>query len=239
MSRSTPRKTRNAHARGHHRHQSNPRLATTSDYESDAVNYMTSRPAPPPPQLLHRTNTDLNLAVLQRYRPSISSILSIAANAVVYTFSPESLEWDKAGVEGTLFVCEQERTVAGPRACVFVLNRRGLENVIIDLERVRTCEVTEELVSFQLEDGDSESDDGQPRVIGIWIHADNDDTRKINATLMRQSWMQVREARKGGVDTAQPATEETVGPAMQAMGRKLSLSDLFGRKDETGMWGRA
>ncbi|KZL85807.1 dcp1-like decapping family protein [Colletotrichum incanum] len=231
MSRPTPRK------RGHARHSSasghGPR-PVQSDYESDAAHYVDSHPVPVPnPALFNRTNTDLNLSVLRRYLPSINSTLSIAANAVVYTFNPSLPGWDKTGIEGTYFLCMQDpapgAVPATPRACIFVLNRRGLENVILDLGDVADFEVVDEIYIFRLR-GEEESN----KVMGIWIHADKDDTRVMNAALITETLKHVRIAEEqnavAGVAGA-PAQQEELGPAMQAIGRRLSLSDLFGAQN--------
>ncbi|WQF90014.1 Putative mRNA-decapping enzyme subunit 1, PH-like domain superfamily [Colletotrichum destructivum] len=230
MSRSTPRK------RGHARHSSasghGPR-PVQSDYESDAAHYIDSHPVPVPnPALFNRTNTDLNLSVLRRYLPSINSTLSIAANAVVYTFNPSLPGWDKTGIEGTYFLCMQDPAPgagpATPRACIFVLNRRGLENVILDLVDVADFEVVDEIYIFRLRGGE---EDGS-KVMGIWIHADKDDTRVMNAALITETLRHVRIAEEqNAVAGGGPAPQEELGPAMQAIGRRLSLSDLFGAQN--------
>ncbi|TQN69825.1 MRNA-decapping enzyme 1B [Colletotrichum shisoi] len=230
MSRSTPRK------RGHARHSSasghGPR-PVQSDYESDAAHYIDSHPVPVPnPALFNRTNTDLNLSVLRRYLPSINSTLSIAANAVVYTFNPSLPGWDKTGIEGTYFLCMQDPAPgagpATPRACIFVLNRRGLENVILDLGDVADFEVVDEIYIFRLRGGE---EDGS-KVMGIWIHADKDDTRVMNAGLITETLRHVRIAEEqNAVAGGGPAPQEELGPAMQAIGRRLSLSDLFGAQN--------
>ncbi|CCF34872.1 Dcp1-like decapping family protein [Colletotrichum higginsianum] len=230
MSRSTPRK------RGHARHSSasghGPR-PVQSDYESDAAHYIDSHPVPVPnPALFNRTNTDLNLSVLRRYLPSINSTLSIAANAVVYTFNPSLPGWDKTGIEGTYFLCMQDpapgASSATPRACIFVLNRRGLENVILDLGDVADFEVVDEIYIFRLRGGE---EDGS-KVMGIWIHADKDDTRVMNAALITETLRHVRIAEEqNAVAGGGPAPQEELGPAMQAIGRRLSLSDLFGAQN--------
>ncbi|KAF4995222.1 hypothetical protein FDECE_12873 [Fusarium decemcellulare] len=213
MSRQTPRKAR------HNRQPSN-RIPVISDYESDAAAYAAVHNdyAPPPP----RTNTELNLSVLQRYLPSIHTILSIAANAVIYTFNSTSESWEKSGVEGTLFVCAQaplpEDPGQRPRACVFVLNRRGLDNVIVDLARVEHAEISGELVIMKVEADWQEGD----KVLGVWIHNDQEGTRETNAATIQEAWKIARSA--GPIETQGPEA----GPAMQAMGRRLSLSDLFG-----------
>lgn len=233
-SRQTPRK----------RHNRNPSSSRTpragfvaSDYESDTP-YISNAPVPDaaPAAHLQRTNTELNLCVLQRYLPSITSIYAVAAHAVVYTFSPEEGQWEKAGVEGTMFVCAQHHSHqpvsselqinAGEKACIFVLNRRGLDNVVVDLAQVTALEAGEELMSLRLED-----DDGRPRVMGLWINKDREDTREVVGALCSELWGKLKrtgaEAALG--DSRESGSEESEGAAVQAMGRRLSLTDLFGR----------
>ncbi|KAK8096481.1 uncharacterized protein PG998_004697 [Apiospora kogelbergensis] len=215
----------------------------TSDYESDTASYMASHPPPSTAALAHRTNTDLNLSVLQRYLPSIAQIKSQAANAVVYTFSPELNSWDKSGIEGTMFVCAQS-VDATPRSsaqgfqhgaqakgCIFVLNRRGLNNMVLDLSDVEAIEASEELLIFKLH---GETDDGVPRVVGLWIHADEESTRSTNTRIIQEMWGRIREmesiiSAQGNPILAPGQATADYGPAMQAIGRKVSLSDLFGR----------
>ncbi|OHF03941.1 Dcp1-like decapping family protein [Colletotrichum orchidophilum] len=245
MSRSTPRR-RGGHAR-HSSTQGNGPRPVQSDYESDAAHYIDSHPVPDPnPALFNRTNTDLNLSVLRRYLPSINSTLSIAANAVVYTFNPTLPGWDKTGIEGTYFLCMQDPvpgSASNPRACIFVLNRRGLENVILDLSEVDDFEVMDEIYIFRLRTSTEEAEEGTNKVMGIWIHADKEDTRVMNAALISETLKHVRLAEKqnalaggsggpgGAGGLGGPAQEEELGPAMQAIGRKLSLSDLFGAQN--------
>lgn len=44
----------------------------------------------------------LNLKVLQRHDPSVSSIISSATYVVLYHFVQD--EWNKAGIEGPMFI---------------------------------------------------------------------------------------------------------------------------------------
>ncbi|PLN75180.1 hypothetical protein BDW42DRAFT_43142 [Aspergillus taichungensis] len=100
-------------------------------------------PIPPP----LRTNEELNLAVLRRHNPSIQNILSLAPYAVVYIFSATSRQWEKSGIEGTLFVCQLSQGPLGEeRYTVFVLNRRGLTNFDVPLTDGENVELTEEYV---------------------------------------------------------------------------------------------
>lgn len=125
-----------------------------------------------------------------------------------------------------MFVCAQSPSPEDPnhrpRACVFVLNRRGLENVIVDLARVSHVEVMGELVILRIE---AEWQGGE-KVLGIWIHNDKEETREVNEAMIQESWKIARSA--GAVEGAE------VGPAMQAMGKRLSLSDLFAKQNGVG-----
>ncbi|EOO01226.1 putative dcp1-like decapping family protein [Phaeoacremonium minimum UCRPA7] len=267
MSRATPRKSRHRHhpssggvGVGAGGYAGGPRAIVASDYESDAAHYMETRDFTPAPHLLHRTNTDLNLSVLQRYLPSIQAIVSIAANAVIYIFSPDTQSWDKSGVEGTLFVCEQEplliRGTAVPRSCVFVLNRRGLDNVVLDLSKVSYCEFAQELLIFNVDGPGSGSsvqeaqEAATQKVVGVWMHADQDDTREVNTGIIQEAWKRVRlagealagsnadsDAAAGAANAGVDGGQESLGPAMQAMGRRLSLSDLFGQSNGNAQLG--
>ncbi|KAH8882320.1 PH domain-like protein [Thozetella sp. PMI_491] len=251
--RATPRKSR-------HRHQpsgSGPRAIAASDYESDAAHYMETREAPPVPPSLHRTNTELNISVLQRHLPDIQSILSQAANAVVYAFSADDQEWHKDGVEGTMFVCQQEPLLlpnghAVPRACVFILNRRGLDNLAVDLMKVSHCEVAGELIILKLEDEhatDGAEVGAATKVLGLWVHADKDDTREINAAIIDSVWKRIKAsidalaesmaaaaaaaAAEGNLSEPAEADDSTASGS-QAAGRRLSMTDLFGQKTANG-----
>ena len=160
----------------HHQHFPHP-----SDYESDNLNPLYF------PQMQHhqaqqaqqaqqdqqdqqdqqpihplplRSNEELNLSVLRRHNPSINTILSLAPYAVVYIFSPATRQWEKSGVEGTMFVCQ---LVQGPlgeeRYSIFVLNRRGLDNFDIPLTDGENVELTEEYVILKT-DSNPELDTG-------------------------------------------------------------------------------
>ncbi|PTD12741.1 hypothetical protein HYE67_009927 [Fusarium culmorum] len=159
-----------------HSRQPSNRIPAVSDYESDAAAIHTDY-APPPP----RTNTELNLS-----------------------------SWEKSGVEGTMFVCAQspssEDPAQQPRACVFILNRRGLDNVIVDLSRVSHAEVSGELVIMKVE-GDWEEGD---KVLGVWIHNDKDETREMNAAIIQEAWKIARSA--GPVASVMHAKPEAENP---------------------------
>ncbi|KAH8162750.1 hypothetical protein CIB48_g5497 [Xylaria polymorpha] len=232
-----------AHGHGHartrsrqlqHQHQQ----PATSDYESDTPQHMAPQHAAPSAALAGRTNTELNLSVLRGYLPSITSILSIAANAVVYTFEPPS-QWKRTNTEGTMFICSQRKAPgdAGETGCLFILNRKGLQNFILDLDTVGDFELAGDLLIFKLDYAANEVhlDSGEavrPLVMGLWTYAEEKSDRETNATLINDMWTQALSTRDARAQAAasDPATVAALaetGPAAQATGRRLSVSDLF------------
>ncbi|KAI0117935.1 PH domain-like protein [Nemania sp. FL0031] len=220
----------------HQQHQSH---IPTSDYESDTPQYMASHPSmQPAAALAARTNTELNLSVLQRYLPSITTVLSIAANAVVYTFQHPS-EWKRTNLEGTMFICSQRKApgAAGETGCLFILNRKGLQNFILDLDTVSDFELAGDLLIFKLDYAAHEMhlESGEavrPLVLGLWTYAEDKTDREMNAALITDMWSQALRTREARAQAAASgsatfAALPDAGPAAQATGRKLSVSDLF------------
>lgn len=154
-----------------------------SDYDTDTANVTESAPAMAPPPV--RTNTELNLTVLRRYVPDIERIISIAPFAVVYVFTPETQQWEKSGVEGTLFVCQLSAAQTGyPRYNVVILNRKSLDNFMTELYSGEDIEITEQYVILQVL-----SDDGTPSIYGLWIFSDEETsptTREIVASAIQE-----------------------------------------------------
>ncbi|KAJ3580082.1 hypothetical protein NPX13_g474 [Xylaria arbuscula] len=188
--------------------------------------------------LAGRTNPELNLSVLRRYLPSITLVLSIAANAVVYTFQSGS-QWKRTTMEGTMFICSQRKAPgeAGETGCLFILNRKGLQNFVLDLDNVVNFELAGGLLIFKLDYAAHELhlENGEavaPLVLGIWTHAEEESDRETNATLITDMWAQALSTRDARAQAAasDPATFAALaetGPAAQATRRRLSMSDLF------------
>ncbi|KAI1345864.1 PH domain-like protein [Xylaria sp. FL0043] len=220
----------------HHHHQQQQNPLPTSDYESDTVQYMASNASVQP--AAGRTNPELNLSVLKRYLPSITSVLSIAANAVVYTFESGS-QWKRTNMEGTMFICSQRKVPgeAGESGCLFILNRKGLQNFILDLDNVGNFELAGGLLIFKLDYATNEVqlESGEavtPLVIGLWTYAEDESERETNAALITDMWTQTlstREARQDAVasDPAPFVALAEAGAAAQATGRRLDVNDLF------------
>lgn len=133
-----------------------------NDNDSDPNNL----PLPPSSAL---TSAELNLRVLRRHSPETTSILSIAPFAVVYTFSP-TLEWEKIGVEGTLFVSSllpHHPSSGAERFGVTILNRRGLNNFNWELKSAGDVESTEpDFVILH------SRDEGEVKTVGLWIFSE-------------------------------------------------------------------
>lgn len=190
------------------RRQNNHNPINLTDNESDAPYYsdMQQQAAPP----LH-SNEELNLSVIRRHKPSVTSILSLAPYAVVYIFSPTTKQWEKNGVEGTLFVCQETQGGLGEeRYTAFVLNRRGLNNFDLPLTDSENVEITDEYVILKAEES-AEGEAGQNgiadplhpqnvpnnqtggtnnvRIYGLWIYSEpppnsTAESRTINAHMI-------------------------------------------------------
>ncbi|KAL8670121.1 MAG: hypothetical protein Q9168_005317 [Polycauliona sp. 1 TL-2023] len=166
----------------HQRHQSG-HLQPSDQYDSDI-------PLPPtqdiPPQ---RTNAELNLSVLQRHLPSTISIVSVAPYAVVYIFTstPQTgPAWEKSGIEGTLFVCQQspETANAGERYSVVILNRKGLNDFICPLSEDIDYEAGYIILRSANDEG------GEDNIWGLWIFEEDAGSstaglREVNAKIIR------------------------------------------------------
>ncbi|KAM5442759.1 hypothetical protein MferCBS31731_002144 [Microsporum ferrugineum] len=177
------------------------------------LQYAGAEPAPAPIPAPTRTNEELNLAVLRRHDPSISSILSLAQYAVVYHFNATTQLWEKIGVEGTLFVCQLTQGELGEeRYSVFLLNRRGMNNFDVKLSTGDDIEITEEYVILKVDEhnrgpetqekGAIVTSPGQKAMIyGIWIFSEpppssTADARSINAQVIKECAVHAGESRK-------------------------------------------
>ncbi|KAF2457199.1 hypothetical protein BDY21DRAFT_286470 [Lineolata rhizophorae] len=224
---------------------------TTSDYDTDA---------PPPistlgPNAPSRSNAQLNLSVLQRHNTLVSGIVSIAPYAVVYLFTPTSQQWEKSGIEGTMFVCALRRTDTGiERFCVIILNRRGLNNFELELTSTDGIELTEDFIILRADNNPIHEDEfATPQFYGLWIFSEpppssTSDARAVNAQVIHHCAAQAEATKKaveekiGSVrgnygapsDSGDDNLEEDNNEeALSApMGRQLSLRELFGQQRE-------
>lgn len=200
-----PRRNNNNNYPGNNNHSTHNQF---TDYESDAAYFsdMQQQQQPGPPT---RTNEEINLSVLRRHNPDITSIISLAQYAVVYLFSPTTRQWEKNGVEGTLFVCQLTQGSLGEeRYTAFVLNRRGLNNFDVQLTDGDNVELTEEYVILKADEaaaGETTATNGAAdpasrangaaapglRIYGIWIYSEpppnsTAQARTVNAEKIRE-----------------------------------------------------
>jgi hypothetical protein len=114
-----------------------------------------------------RSNEDLNLAVLRRHWPTIASILHIAAYCVVYNFNKETTAWEKADIDGTLFIVNHVTDTDGEeRYSANILNRRRLENFSYELRDPQDVQMDAEFIML------NEGDDDHQRVHGLWVFSE-------------------------------------------------------------------
>jgi hypothetical protein len=246
----------NPHHQNHQHHTNNLAYAQqqqayaqqpqpVTDYETDA--YIDIQPPP-----MTRTNEELNHAVLRRYYPHITHILSIASYAVLYQFSPDSSSWVKLEIEGTLFICQLTPSELGAkRFDVIILNRRGFDNFEHELKSSEDVEVTSEYVILK-----GESNQGEEVIYGLWIFAEQgastEAAREENAEEIARCAREAEESGKAALqrfahsqehahagegngyaaEVEESGVEEDDLPGSVAMGRQLSLRELFGKQRE-------
>lgn len=188
-----------------------------------------------------RTNESLNIAVLQRYLPSVYAIVSIANYAVLYTFSPETSGWEKADVEGTLFICAcmpeyiGESQAAIQKYSAVILNRRNLNNFMAELKSESDLDVNSEYVIMNVEE-----EDGSPKVYGIWIYDEEgkstQGSRERNAAIMVECAKMAEQSRSAAMadleqytqqDPTQSQSDSRAPPA-----RQMTMEELFTKQRE-------
>lgn len=235
----TPRKAQRHRHNHSQSHLQQPIQA--SDYDSEV-------PYTAPESVPVRSNNELNLTVLRRYDPSITTILSVAASCQIYNYFPADGTWDKAEIAGTLFVCQMSpfsaTTVGGrERFCVALLNKKGLDNLIIDMQDVLEVELKDEFMIIRFLERGQAGLNGpidEEKVLGFYIHADQADTRELNCTLVKGLWERVKEGavlealergtqEMGGNESFEEVGFESGSTSGAVLpGRRLSLKDLFG-----------
>lgn len=216
----SPRRPRNGHNH-----------SFISDYESDS-HYRSDMAGPPP---VARTNEELNLSVLSRHRPDTIAIVYVVPYVVVYIFSPESLSWEKSGMEGSTFLCGLSASLEYDYRCaVVVLNRRGLENLNIELTSDESVDITDEYLIVKNERA------GQTKIYGLWVFREPPPSSTSHhpeafAAKVQECIRRVEKSKK--VPDPKPPDSDEMQEISVPMGRQISLRELFGQqRQEDDTW---
>ena len=174
-----------------------------------------------------RSNEELNLSVIRRHYPEVAAIHYVAPYAVLYAYMLESSQWEKVGMEGSLFVCELVPSPIGAeRFAVILLNRRGLENFFMEITSPEDIDFGEFIMM--------QSD----QVYGLWIFSEPlSSTANVPAQIQAKleelaaRAKSSREARERELESSMTKAEqvETSVP----MGRQVSLRELFGQQGQS------
>jgi hypothetical protein len=194
-----------------------------------------------------RTADEINFSVIARYVPSLSAIHKVAPSTYIYTLSHSTGTWEKTNIEGSMFVCELTPSpiTGNPRHCIIVLNRKGLENLIIYSAEIQEVEITDEflLLEFRSKEDLFVPDQGkQVKILGFFLTTNTPGEREAICQLVKSHWeMAMKEKERGegregmvenfgdegyGIDGGAATGEGFV--ENRAMGRRLSLTELFG-----------
>ncbi|KAM9313165.1 mRNA-decapping enzyme 1B [Gastrophryne carolinensis] len=137
---------------------------------------------------------DISLAALRRHDPYIQSILDVASQVALYTFSHRANEWEKTDVEGTLFVYTRS---ASPKHGFTIMNRLSMDN--------RTEPITKDL-EFQLQDPFLLYRNARFLIYGIWFY-DKEECQRIGELMKNLTQQEQAEARH--VDSVSPLVPQS------------------------------
>jgi len=175
-----------------------------------------------------RSNEELNLSVIRRHYPEVAAIHYVAPYAVLYAYMLESSQWEKVGMEGSLFVCELVSSPIGAeRFAVILLNRRGLDNFFMEITSPEDIDFGEFIMM--------QSD----QVYGLWIFSEPlsstanvpaEIQAKLEELAARAKSSREAKEREAESDMTEAEQVETSVP----MGRQVSLRELFGQKGQSG-----
>ncbi|KAG4431933.1 hypothetical protein IFR05_012578 [Cadophora sp. M221] len=222
----TPRKARRQNP------QNSQALAVqASDYDTEVLEVATAT-------VPTRSPAEINFIVIRRYVPSLESIICYAPSAQLYTMQSTGT-WEKeSGVEGTLFVCQltPSPVTGGGRHCIVVLNRKGLENLIVESGEIQHVEIGADsflMLGFKPR---AQSHEEDMKVLGLFIHAESPPKEEI-CQIIKEHWEEaVRERSLAGGDDGITNLGDGFIPSrgeeedQKVMGRRLSLSELFGKQ---------
>lgn len=144
--------------------------------------------------------------------------------------------WEKeSSVEGTLFVCQltPSPVTGGSRHCIVLLNRKGLENLIVESGEIQHVEIGADAFLMLGFKPRAESHEAEMKVLGLFIQADMPPREEI-CQLIKGHWEEaVRERSRAGGDDGITNLGDGFIPSREGhedertMGRRLSLSELF------------
>ncbi|XP_005989498.1 mRNA-decapping enzyme 1B isoform X2 [Latimeria chalumnae] len=134
---------------------------------------------------------DISLAALQRHDPYINTIVDVASQVALYTFSHKANEWEKTDVEGTLFVYTRS---ASPRHGFTIMNRLSMEN--------RTEPITKDL-DFLLQDPFLLYRNARLAIYGIWFY-DKEECQRIADVMKDLTRQEQVKAEQGAAEGVSP-----------------------------------
>ncbi|KAJ2903852.1 Dcp1-like decapping family protein [Zalerion maritima] len=215
------------------------------------------------------TNEEMNAKVLRRYMPGITSVLRVVNHVTVYHWSNEAVEWESTKIEGSSFLLEVARSdgntgaaadgmskrqrvdaMLPPRQCFFLLNRKNLHNLILDLGLIESIEFADNTLIVTTENhgalmgtystgsfGGDKSEEEQPQqqqkiTFGLFIFESTEDGvggsdpyRKEQVEFIMDRWSIARQARAREIELVEELESDAEEEATQ---QEQQVQYLFG-----------
>ena len=175
-----------------------------------AINYMSQKTA------MQVAKNAINLKAISLHIPSVAEIVSTTSHVCLYTFDASTQQWEKLGIEGTLFLF-----TTNERRGWIVLNRLALDNYIEWLELVADVGCSGEYIMYQCEH----------RVIGIWVFGEKERLDLVNGM---SNWVRQRNIRSDQAEftAANPlirlnASNDNIPQQREGNGFSMSLDDIW------------
>lgn len=114
-----------------------------------------------------------------------------------------------------------------------MLNRKGLDNLIIEMGEIDVVEITDEILILRLKAKGVE----EQKTLGLFMAADKADTKELNCRLIKECWERTKsslvEDLEGHVENYGDEGFQSAegGNGDRSLSRRLSLKDLLGKQD--------
>jgi hypothetical protein len=126
-------------------------------------------------------------------------------------------------IAGTLFICDLNH---GSDYCLTILNKKSMNNLIIDLKNLLSVEITSEFLIISFRDRE------EMKTLGLFVQDAPEGTRESICELVKEIWNSFDgqdDVPQSSIQIHEDSMEEKrVTPVV---GQRLNLSELFGRQD--------
>lgn len=139
------------------------------------------------PAISSKLDVSMNVNALRLVDPSLNLLQDHATHVVLYSFKPDSNEWEKVNIEGALFIYSRKTE---PRYNMTIINRLNTNNLVEFLNGDMNLQVQEPFLLYR---------NGEGKIFGIWFYSQKE-CAQISKTLDKIIKELSANGTKNGVD---------------------------------------